>query len=545
MLELNCPAVDGASSASILIVDDDYINRELLANLFLDKKYHIIQAAAGPEAVRMARSARPDLILLDIMMPEMDGYEVCSLLRREPAMAEIPIILQTSLCSDEVEVRGLAVGAAGFISKPFNSRVVRARVEAQLELKRGRDLLRNQNDKLLSANRRLEQELTECRHIEEELLAARREIAVASQVKDGMIKDLFAAMCELLSNRDFYTFEHGMRVSSLSRHMGEALGLDMRQLDALELGGMIHDISKVAIPDDILLKPGIFDKQDREIMRLHPAMGAKIFSHRQCDPMITDIIHQHHERLDGSGYPQGLRGNSIGILPRIVMVADTYEAIVARRPYKKPKKRQDALRVLRCEASLGRFDPEMVEVLARVTESWSPLTASHFVSDENTRALESFRRKTYFKEPLSDFYNYRYLFFLKSSGLLEIPAAGYTLCKISCSNLDEINEEEGYLKTDQILDDTGSKLHDVLEAAADCAEISGINILFRKGITYLVYSNCPPAALEILLARLDHVLRELKKEWRLRATLRQRHFPVDYSMERALYELLAGSLRID
>ncbi len=543
MLELNYPAADGASSACILIVDDDYINRELLANLFLDKKYHIIQAADGPEALKLARDQRPDLVLLDIMMPGMDGYEVCVLLRRE--FSDIPIILQSSLASNEVQIKGLAAGAAGFISKPFASRLILAQVEIQLEIKRDRDLSSRQRDKLAWANCKLKHELAERRHVEEELWAAKREIAVANQIKDGMIKDLFAAMCELLSNRDFYTFEHGMRVSSLSRHMGEALGLDARQLDALELGGMIHDISKVAIPDDVLLKPGVFDNQDREIMRLHPAMGAKIFSRRQCDPMITDIIHQHHERLDGSGYPQGLLGDNIGLLPRIVMVADTYEAIVARRPYKKPQKRQEALRLLRCEVSRGRLDSEMVEVLAQVTESWNPLAASHFVSDKNTRVLESFRRKSYFKEPLSDFYNYRYLFFLNSSGLLDIPDQGYTLCKISCRNLDEINEDEGYLKTDQILDDTGSKLHDVLEDAADCAEISCINILFRKGVTYLIYSNCPPAVLKILLARLEHVLLELKREWRLRASLRQRHFVADYSMERALYELLADSKRID
>ncbi len=543
MIELNYSATDGTSPACILIADDDYINRELLANLFLDKKYHIIQAADGPETVRLVRDQRPDLVLLDIMMPGMDGYEVCALLRRE--FSDIPIILQSSLLSSEAEIKGLVAGAAGFISKPFDSRLILARVEIQLEIKKDRDLSRRQSDKLARANRKLEHERAERRHAEEELWAARRKIAAANQVKDGMIKDLFAAMCELLSNRDFYTFEHGMRVSSLSRRMGESLELDMRQLDALELGGMIHDISKVAIPDDVLLKPGTFDNQDREIMRLHPAMGAKIFSRRQCDPMITDIIYQHHERLDGSGYPQGLRGDNIGLLPRIVMVADTYEAIVARRPYKKPQKRQEALQLLRCEVSQGRLDSEMVEILAQVTENWNPLSASHFVSDKNTRALESFRRKTYFKEPLSDFYNYRYLFFLSSSGLLDIPDQGYTLCKISCCNLDEINEDEGYLKTDQILDDTGSKLHDVLEDAADCTEISGINILFRKGVTYLVYSNCPSSALKILLVRLEHVLLELKREWRLQASLRQRHFGADYSMEKALYELLADSRRID
>ncbi|HFQ80714.1 MAG TPA: response regulator [Desulfobacterales bacterium] len=537
MLEPNYPAADGASSACILIVDDDYINRELLANLFLDKKYHIIQAADGTEAVRLARDQRPDLVLLDIMMPGIDGYEVCAILRRE--YPDIPVIMQSSLSSNEAEIKGLAAGAAGFISKPLDARLILAQVEIQLGIKRDRDLSRRQRDKLAWDNRKLEHELAGLRHIEEELWAAKRETAVANQVRDGMIKDLFAAMCELLSSRDFYTFEHGMRVSSLSRHIGELLGLDRRQLDALELGGMIHDISKVAIPDDVLLKPGIFDKQDREIMRLHPAMGAKIFSRRQCDPMITDIIYQHHERLDGSGYPQGLHGDDIGLLPRIVMVADTYEAVVARRPYKKSQKRQEALRLLRCEASCGRLDSEMVEVLAQVTENWNPLSASHFVSDKNTRALEAFRRKTYFKEPLSDFYNYRYLFFLNNSGLLDIPAQGYTLCKISCGNLDEINESEGYLKTDQILDDTGSKLHDVLEDAADCAEISCINILFRKGVTYLIYSNCPPTALKILLARLEHVLLELKRDWRLQASLCRRHFAADYSMERALYELLA------
>jgi putative nucleotidyltransferase with HDIG domain len=435
-------------------------------------------------------------------------------------------------------VRGISAGAVDFIYKPFHPQVVLVRVHAQLEIKRNLELARNQAEKLALANKLMEQELADRLRAENDLRAVKLEVDQASDVKDSMFKDLLVAMCEILSTRDFYTFEHGMRVSSLCRRMGEVMGLPDRELDALELGGMIHDISKVAIPDDVLLKPGLFDAQDRKIMRLHPVMGAKIFSKRQCDPLITDIIYQHHERLDGSGYPRGLHGDEIGLLPRLAMVADTYEAMVARRPYKKPKSRQEALKLLRFEAEQGRLDARGVELLTKVTENWDPLSACNFVSDDNTKDLEAFRRKTYFKEPLSDFYNYRYLFFLNDSGLLDIPARGYLLCKVFCSNLEQINAREGYLKSDQILDEVGSKIYEVLEEVDNCEEVKGVNILFRKGVTYLVYSNCQNEISRQVVDKIKKTLTVFDQEWQLDAHLVEKHFPADCNIESALYELL-------
>ncbi len=535
-----CPsgAFVPSGCALLLVVDDDVVNRELLLNLFETEDCRVIQAENGSQAVDMAVEHRPDIILLDVMMPVMDGYTACRILSENTVTADIPVIMITSMRSNEDEVRGIAVGAVDFIYKPFHPQVIVGRVKAQLKIKRNLEFAKNQAEKLSLANKLMEQELADRLEAERNLRVVKKEIEQANIVKDGMFKDLLVAMCEILSTRDFYTFEHGMRVSSLARRMGENMGLSATEVEALELGGMIHDISKVAIPDDVLLKPGLFDAEDRKIMRLHPVMGAKIFAKRQCDPLITDIIYQHHERLDGSGYPRGLAGDEIGLLPRLAMIADTYEAMVARRPYKKPKSREDALKLLRFEAEQGRLDKSGVEVIAKVTENWDPLSACNFTSDENTKALEAFRRKTYFKEPLSDFYNYRYLFFLNDSGLLDIPERGYLLCKVFCINLEEINIREGYLKADQILDEVGAVIHDVLDDVDNCTEVKGVNILFRKGSTYLVYSNCRAEILRQVLSKLQKTLTAFDQEWQLEARIIEKFFPRDANIESAVDDRL-------
>jgi len=524
--------------ALLLVVDDDVVNREVLKNLFVCDNCQVVEAENGKQAIDIAIDQRPDIILLDIMMPVMDGYTACEALRAHAATADIPVVMITSLRSNEDEIQGISAGAVDFIYKPFQPQVVLARVHAHLQTKRNLDLVKNQAEKLDLANKLMEQELLDRLKAEDDLRLAKKEMAHEIDVNGSMFKDLLVAMCEILSTRDFYTFQHGMRVSALVRRMGEAMDLSDRELDALELGGMIHDISKVAIPDDVLLKPGLFDAQDRKIMRLHPVMGAKIFSRRQCDPLITDIIYQHHERLDGSGYPRGMRGDEIGLLPRLVMIADTYEAVVARRPYQKPKSRQDALKLLRFEADQGRLDEGGVELLAKVTENWDILSACNFTSDENTRALGAFRRKTYFKEPLSDFYNYRYLFFLNNSGLLDIPAHGYSLSKVFCANLEQINSQRGYLTADQILDEVGSKIYEVLDEVDNCQEVKGVNILFRKGVTYLIYSNCRAEILRQTVKKIQKILEVFDREWQLDVHLEEKHFLADYNIESAVYDLL-------
>lgn len=535
-----CPAhgLDSYAPATILIVDDEVINRKLLTVLFESDRYFILEAENGAEAVRIAIEERPDIILLDVLMPEMDGYAVCDALKSNIQTSSIPIVLVTALDSCENESKGFACGAVDYIHKPFKSSIVKARVISHLKVKFNQDSLDNSNAKLQLVNKLLEQEIEQRFKIEKDLVVARDEVQNANRIKEAVIKDLFLAMCEMLSSRDLYTFEHGMRVASISRLIGEEMGLGSEELDALELGCMLHDISKVAIPDDVLLKPGRFDAQDREIMRLHPAMGARIFSRQSCDQRIIDIIHYHHERLDGSGYPVGLKSNEISLLVRIAMVADTYEAMVARRPYKKPIGRAAALRLLKKDVNSGLLDPHVVEVLAKVTEDWNPLSQIPSPSDEGTKSLELFRQKTYFKEPLSDFYNYRYLFFLEKSGLLDCFEHGFSLFKFEVTNLNQINKDFGYLKIDQILDNVGSKIHDVLLSLSQGSELKSLLILMRKGSTYLVYTNCHGKAQLKVDRQLENCAEDIRIEHGVISKKVHKAFLADISVEEALYELL-------
>jgi len=527
-------SIDSAPG-TLLIVDDDPINRQVLRCLFEQDHYRIIEAIDGHDGLDRAHAERPDLILLDIMMPGLDGYAVCRALADSEETAAIPIIMVTALSSPHDETKGLDAGAVDFISKPFNPKVVKARVHTHLQLKRDRDILANKSARLELSNRLLEEEIEDHLATENALSTARNELAQVNRIREGVIKDLFQAMCEMLSTRDLYTFEHGLRVASLARMIGEDMKLSTQDIDALELGCMLHDISKVAIPDDVLLKPGVFNTQDRKIMMMHPAMGAKIFARQACDPDIIDIIHHHHERLDGSGYPDQLQGEQISLLTRITMVADSYEAMIARRPYKKSMSRVSALARLQHEADNGRLDSDIVNRLTRVTESWDPLAITHNFSDATTRDLELFRKKTYFKEPLTDFYNYRYLFYLEEVGLLE-SHDGYTITKISFTNLDQINKKHGYLVTDHIIDEIGTKIYETIDTVNESADC--ITILLRKGTSYLIYSNCPAASLLLLDYEIDGCLKRLTDDWQANSQRTSLRFAGSHPIQDAVYQAL-------
>ena len=537
----NLPPYPGAEAADsapgiLLLVDDDPINRQVLRCLFEWERYRIVEAESGLRCLDLAVSERPDLILLDIMMPEMDGFAVCAALMEREETRNIPVIMVTALNSPQDEARALESGAMDFISKPFNPKVIATRVRAHLQVKRDRDILANRTARLELANHLLEQEIEEHLKTEQALLQAQGEIERMNRLKEGVIKDLFQALCEMLSSRDMYTFEHGLRVASIARMIAEDLNLPDPQVEALELGCMLHDISKVAIPDDVLLKPGLFNAQDRKIMMMHPSLGARIFARQACSPEIIDIIHHHHERLDGSGYPDRLRGEEIGILTRIAMVADSYEAMIARRPYKKSLLRPEALARLTSEAQAGRLDPRVVVSLAKVTERWDPLAIRHDFNDAITRELERFRKKTYFKEPLSDFYNYRYLFHLEEAGLLDSQAQGYSLTRVTFANLEQINRRHGYLVTDQIIDEIGSHLVEAIDRLIE--EVGCVTILLRKGTSYLIYSDCPGEILSVLYRDLDSCLERLAREWQGEGAYRTLSFPGSHPVQEAIYRLL-------
>jgi len=251
------------------------------------------------------------------------------------------------------------------------------------------------------------------------------------------LKDLFEMMVEVLANRDQYTFDHALHVATISRSIGEQMGLSTEQLEILELGCLVHDIGKTAIPDDVLLKPDQFDCQDRKIMDYHPLIGAKLISRHIRDDRITDITLKHHERLDGSGYPFGLKADEIGLLPRIVAVADTYDALVSQRPYKTPFSKKKAMTVLWDEAKAGQLDTKVVKSFSKIVDSLKALESTRQITAGFMKEVELFRSRTYFREPLTDFYNYRYLLSLDDAKLLKKGELPYDLILVRFPDFDK------------------------------------------------------------------------------------------------------------
>ncbi len=333
------------------------------------------------------------------------------------------------------------------------------------------------------------------------------------------LKELFEIIAEVLANRDQYTFEHDMEVAAISKLIGQELGLGKDTLDSLELGCLAHDLGKTAIPDDVLLKPARFSLQDRNIMEYHPLIGAKLVARHIQDDRIIDIILNHHERLDGSGYPAGLKGDEIGLLPRIVAVADTYEALVSRRPYQKSLSTEEAVKVLKKEAKKGRLDKKVVSALINIIPDLPKITAKTRVTAGFMKDVELFRNRTYFREPLSDFYNYRYLIFLDDAGVLKKNTLSYSLILITFTNFGEFQQDPGYLVADQVFDEIGQNLADICHQFSKKREFyDGSVMLFRKRNDYLIYQEHeegePPSS-DAIFEEIYESLTGTEQEWGL------------------------------
>lgn len=502
---------------TILIVDDDEI-----ISLFLQKvlapSYRIATAYSAIEALTLIdQGLMPDLILSDLMMPEMSGYEFCSRLKKDEKTKDIPIIMVTALSQPKQEEEGLNLGAADYINKPVRPELLKARVRTHLQLKQYREHL---------------QQLVESRT--HQLIDSQKQL----RVKAIEVRHLFETMGELLSSRDHYTSEHALRVAAISVKIGREIGLDDKDLEILELGCLVHDIGKVAIPDDILLKPGRFDKEDRQIMEYHPVIGGQLFAERFADERLGLIIRQHHERLDGSGYPDGVKEDAINDLVKIVMVADVYEALVARRPYKQPMNREKALTILYDEAARGKVLELMVQVLEKITIEWDPLQIHLDLAGEYMSSLELFRRKTYFREPLSDFYNYRYLSSLEHAGGLCRDCEHYYFVKADFNELKELNSRIGYAKADTLLDQIGHSFHKLVEDALLEYSIQVNSLmLLRRGSDYLIYAEIDPAILKEIARGCEEVLGEAHQQWGINATVSIASFPREKRVDDALEEI--------
>jgi putative two-component system response regulator len=322
---------------TILVVDDEPSNIDLLVDCLKDA-YHIKAATRGEKALRIARSAEPpDMVLLDIMMPGMDGLEVCRQLKEDFTTRHIPVIFITAKIGMDDEIRGLALGAADYLIKPISPPIVQARVRTHLALY-------DQNRELDAKVRIQTAQLHETR------LAIIRRLGRAAEYKDNE------------------TGLHVIRMSHYAYLLARALGLDERTADRLLNAAPMHDIGKIGIPDRILQKPGKLDAEEWAIMRTHAQIGADIIG----DPGDSELLAMarvvaltHHEHWDGSGYPQGLAGEAIPRVGRITAVADVFDALTSVRPYKAAWPVERALELLKTSAG-SHFDPAMIPAFCEI-----------------------------------------------------------------------------------------------------------------------------------------------------------------------------------
>jgi putative two-component system response regulator len=344
---------------TVLVVDDATQNLSLMVGLLCDQ-YEVRVARNGLQALEIARSTMPpDLILLDVVMPEMDGYTVCRQLKSHPRTADIPVIFLTAKNEVEDEQQGFSLGAADYITKPISAAIMLARVKTHLALKASVDFLRDENVFL-------EQEVA-------------RRTAEVRAVKDATI----VMLASLAETRDNETGNHILRTQHYVRTLAVALQnhprfadvLTETNIDLLFKSAPLHDIGKVGIPDRILLKPGPLSKEEFEIMKTHTTLGrdAIDMAERRLGRPVAflefakEIAYSHQEKWDGSGYPQGLSGNDIPLSARLMAVADVYDALISRRVYKPAMPHQDAVDIIM--AGRGKhFDPDIVDAFWKIRE---------------------------------------------------------------------------------------------------------------------------------------------------------------------------------
>jgi putative two-component system response regulator len=366
-------ALDFTTKPTILVVDDTPDNLSLMSNLLKDD-YKVKVANNGERALELVQSSRPDLILLDVMMPGMSGYEVCQHLKQDRLTHDIPVIFLTALAATEDEKKGLELGAADFITKPINPPIVLARVATHLQIKAAADFLKNQND-----------------YLEAEVQRRGREL---SAIQDVTI----LAMASLAETRDNDTGNHIRRTQHYMRCLSQHLQKHPRfsrfltdsTIDMLYKSAPLHDIGKVGIPDRILLKPGRFEPHEFEIMKTHCKLGRDAIQHAEDQLGLEveflmyakEIAYGHQEKWDGSGYPEGLTGDAIPISARLMAVADVYDALISRRVYKEGMPHEKAVSIIR-EGRGSHFDPDMVDAFLEVAEQFRDIAAQYADSDED------------------------------------------------------------------------------------------------------------------------------------------------------------------
>jgi putative two-component system response regulator len=323
-------------SSTVLIVDDEESGRQTVESVLEGEGYNIELAENGFQAIEKARILLPDVILLDVMMPGMTGFEVCQRIRSDPQLAEIPIIILTALDDRESMLTGLKSGADDFISKPFDRFELRARVLGITRLNRYHKLM---------------QERAKLQEAHSQLLAA----------YEATIEGWSHAM----DLRDHETEGHSQRVTKLTIELAQAYGFDDEAIHHIKRGALLHDMGKIGVPDSILHKPDKLTDEEWKVMRRHPELAYEMLSPVEYLRPALDIPYCHHEKWDGTGYPRQLKNTEIPLAARLFAVVDVWDALTSDRPYRSAWKEEDALAYIR-EQSGKHFDPQVVEAFFKL-----------------------------------------------------------------------------------------------------------------------------------------------------------------------------------
>ena len=318
--------LDHAIAGTILVADDSAANRELLEELLTTQGFRVIAVPDGALALQELSRTHIDLVLLDVMMPHFNGFEVCQKIKNNPETYLIPVIMITALSGKQDRLEGIKVGADDFLSRPVDRTELLARVRSLLKLKQRTDELERAESVLFTLARSIE-------------------------------------------GKDPYTHGHCERLAEYSARLGEHLRLSEDQIIALRRAGVVHDIGKIAIPDAILLKPGRLTPEEWKIIQEHSVVGERICAPLKSFRFVLPIIRHHHEKLDGSGYPDGLRGEAIPVTGRVLQVVDVYDALTTDRPYKKAFSVTDALQTMKEEVAKGWWDPHIFDQFERLVSS--------------------------------------------------------------------------------------------------------------------------------------------------------------------------------
>jgi putative two-component system response regulator len=300
-----------------LVVDDEPAIRSTLRRLLMAEGLEVETAADGSEGLGLARSMQPDIVLLDVMMPHVDGFAVCRSLKSDPETRLIPVVLLTGLGASEDRIRGIEAGADDFLTKPFDRAEFLARVRSLLRSKSYLDELERAESVVLTLARSIE-------------------------------------------GKDPYTEGHCERLAEYASALATSLDLPEDQVTALRRAGIVHDVGKIAVPDAILLKPAPLTDAEWTVMRRHPVVGERICQGLKSFRPVLPIIRHHHEHRDGSGYPDGLASDAIPLTARILQVVDVYDALTTDRPYRRALPADEALRIIDVETKRGWWDPTVV-----------------------------------------------------------------------------------------------------------------------------------------------------------------------------------------